>query len=480
MPTPFVRAHPPPAGFDMAAAGKMEMACKDGVKAQSSIAVIHHLIAKIVAGGALAASLWAVAVGGAYAAQNQLAGRIAYLGIDENIYVCRGECAKPECITCPSNGIEVHNHGGALIQAAIRVANGPTSYNWPTFSPDGQRLAYVAINRAPESVLSGIDVYEFARHESVRIYESDRGAPIYLFWLPDNQTISFLVSQRRSLHLMVAKAQQKAQARSLTSGTPLYYDWNQPLNKLVVHTSSANRSEQVFLMSVAGGIGKVETVLTRGRTPFSSPAWSPDRAHLAYIAMVGEEAKLFLADADGKHAHAVVKLLPGDSSFEWAPDSRHIAFTSGEFADHFIFHGLRWLDIADLSVRELTKDPINAYFIAPDSHSIAYVSVPARRPFYTWEVLDLASGKTRHLGNFITTREEAIAYRYFEQLSLSHNIWAPDSSAIVFAGVLIRGEPRNTTGPAPAPLVWIMPIDQSKPRQVGEGTLAFWSPAPAR
>jgi Tol biopolymer transport system component len=431
-------------------------------------------------------------------AQN-IQGRIASVGTDENIYFCEGSCTKPVCVTCQANGVEVRrnapvhaelinvsaqpveaarpqaaaNHG--WVQAQSRAAQN----GLPTFSPNGEKLAYTAAVRTPEGLSSSVEVYDFARKTSTPIFNTTGQPPIYLFWLPDNQTLSFLDSAPEGeLRLMITKAEQSAKARVVTAGAPLYFDWNQPLHKLVIHTSSAGElhAEQIAILSMTDDNQQFDKVISIGYAPFKSPAWSNDGRHLAYVVARDEQTHLMLADPNGSNPTAIATLPDGESSFVWAPDSRHIAFATGEFDNGFIFYGISLLDIATGAVKKLTGDPVTAYFFSPDSRHLAFIGVPRMRPYFTWEVMDLISGTSRHLANFVTTREESISYRYFEQLALSHTIWAPDSSAFTFSGVLLVGETPPSSRFAPPPVVWMMPINGAKPRPTSEGTLSFWSP----
>ena len=61
--------------------------------------------------------------------------------------------------------------------------------------------------------------------------------------------------------------------------------------------------------------------------------------------------------------------------------------------------------------------------------------MPAEKPYYSWSVVDVKTGAQKALGNFLATPDESTAYRYFDQLAVSHTIWSPDSSSFIYAGV---------------------------------------------
>ena len=425
------------------------------------------------------------------AAASSRAGRIVFVGTDDQLYTCTGDCAKPECITCPSHGLEVRGnsplHPVRWVQELPEMPQSPPQqrqpppmrYGWPTFSPDGSKLAFSWNGHGPDGNAFGISVYVLAKHETIPIFASRTERIDYILWTPDGKSVSFLVSEPQGLSLILAEIKEKAPVRLIVSGVPLYYAWNQTGDRLVVHTNSGegSRGEHVSLISVTAASQEVIRKLSRGRIPFKTPCWSPDGKHLAYVASDNAESYLVVADADGTHPKSMVSLAVGESSFVWSPDSRHIAYSTVNIGAEMVFHGIKSLDIEKGDSRRLTGEDVQAFFYSPDARYLAFIAVPPELPFYTWEAIDLKSGKTRKLGNFLATQEEAIAYHYFDQLALSHSIWSPDSSAFVYAGVRLLGEPRNPGGPTPEPQLWIVPVDGSKPQSGMGATQAYYSPA---
>src|SRR5579864_4238641 len=92
--------------------------------------------------------------------------RIVILGTDEQLYTCSGECAKAECITCAVKGLQVRatsNIRRVAMNAQFDIPGMPPlrqgpedrpvpmmRYGWPTFSPDGTKLAYSWVGHDPD------------------------------------------------------------------------------------------------------------------------------------------------------------------------------------------------------------------------------------------------------------------------------------------------------------------------------------------
>jgi TolB protein len=411
-------------------------------------------------------------------------GAIGYVGIDDQIYYLPQVSAKPECLTCPSEGTQVRREAGIIPVAASGGAEPKRRqhYGWPTFSPDGSKLAYSSAISDQKGREFGLWVYNLHHRASTQIFQSATERVIYLQWLDDSQHLSFLLAEPDGLSLMLARVEQTAPIRIVMTGMPLYFDWNATADRLVVHTAGSDpeASERVSLMSLTPTNQHVDKILSHGRSPFMTPCWSPDGKHLAYIANYHVEANLVVADADGSHPRSIVSLPVGDNSFEWLPDSAHIAYSTTVVPHDQVYAGIRMVDISTATSRVLTKDPVSAYFVSPNGRYIAYIAVPKEKPYYWWMLIDLKTGKTRRITRFLSTDEESISYRFFDQFALSHRIWSPDSSAFVFAGVRLLVEPDQSLGTVPPPAVWVMPIDGGQPRNLAHGTLAYFSPAATR
>ena len=57
------------------------------------------------------------------------AARIVILGTDDQLYVCAGDCAKVECLTCPVKGLQVRARAG------IRPVSMNAQFDMPDMPP---------------------------------------------------------------------------------------------------------------------------------------------------------------------------------------------------------------------------------------------------------------------------------------------------------------------------------------------------------
>ena len=82
----------------------------------------------------------------------------------------------------------------------------------------------------------------------------------------------------------------------------------------------------IWLASTDGGPPRP---FTSGPKQDSTPRWSPDGKHLAFVSTRGgERPQIYLIATDGGEARRLTNLPHGAANAAWSPDSRTIAFTS--------------------------------------------------------------------------------------------------------------------------------------------------------
>jgi TolB protein len=403
------------------------------------------------------------------------AGRVVYVGEGEDLYVCDGGCEKPACITCAGKKEQAFADNVAPIALSGRLepAAATSQSELPTFSPDGSQIAYASSMQGGR--MFAVNVYDLNRRTTTGIFQTpDR--PIYFYWLPEGQRIFFLASDEESLKLILAEAREAKPVRVLLTGLPLFFDWNQAISDLAFHYTPAEEAgpEQVGLMNVTGHDQRVVKDMARGGAPFRGPAWSPDGAHLAYVIdNKNGQFMLMVANGDGGSPKPMVGLAPTTTALVWAPDSKHLAFSTLKEKGKLSYDGINLLDIGTGNVSTLVSDSVIAFNFSPDGRWLAYIGTTESSN--TWNVIATGGGASRKLCDFVASTVQSIAYQVFDQYALSHRIWSPDSRALVFAGVMLKpGQAPSEQMPPPS--VWVLPIDGQAPRALADGSVAFWSP----
>jgi dipeptidyl aminopeptidase/acylaminoacyl peptidase len=80
---------------------------------------------------------------------------------------------------------------------------------------------------------------------------------------------------------------------------------------------------------VAGG----ESIQLTRTGKDSSPQWSPDGKTIAFLSARGSDSQVYLLSMEGGEAHPLTKLSTGADLVKWSPDGKMIAFTSGVYPE---------------------------------------------------------------------------------------------------------------------------------------------------
>lgn len=336
-------------------------------------------------------------------------------------------------------------------------------YAQPTWSPTGERIAWAEINSQPDGAQGAL--LTAVADGSGRTRTDLLYPPFYLHWSPDGTQLAYLSNwpgagqQTIALRLM-DMAGGDVGGKILGVGQPFYFSWSPDSTRLLTHV--ANR--HLGLLALDGQ----EHVITERTASFAAPQWSSD-GRLLYSIHTDDTPQLVLADASGA-IEQVITFFQGDvrTAFSLSPSGNLVAYTETDapvsvnsFGPLFIF------DLVTEEFEQLAVDPVIAFFWSPVADQLLFMSAAFedRQPWLRLQVWD--GQQRRDLGRYIPSGIFFNQYLPFsDQYAQNMRFWAPDGSAIVYAG---EGE-NGRRG------VWVRNLDASEPRFVTEGLLATWSP----
>ncbi len=403
-------------------------------------------------------------------------GLIAYVGTDGNIYTTNQAGDSPVAITQDS---QTDPDSGAL-----------RFYDFPTWSPVENRLAYQGVTVSER----GIEVAEIftstARGEdSVRIYDSSVDIPLYLYWSPDGNLVSFLTTNINGglLDLQVAES-TGGEVSLVDTGQPYYWAWS-PDQRILAHVGGAadiNPSgARLSLLEMGPNIGEIGYPLKPSY--FQAPAFSPDGSLMLFAAYLDSGGQsLIVATRDGEVRNQLAS-FPGAVAFDWSPSGQHIAYVTSLRVGQGLLGRLTIVDLDDPDeprVIETGADTVAAFFWSPNGEEVAYFvptvfrssSSDAAAPeggeqaqdqlFLSVFIAEARTGETRELLSFRPTRAFLNILPFFDQYQRSTTLWSPDSKYLVLSAL----RPDGTPG------IFVLPTSgQLSERFLVEGTLAFWS-----
>lgn len=408
--------------------------------------------------------------------------RIVFVGNDFNIYVAD-----------PANGAAVAlTHDGGTDHA----------YNFPTWSPDDRRLAFVGYTFQSGSPTEGALYTISPSGENLTpVFKTSQNFPFYLYWSPDSQFISFLANKDSgTIELAIARTDKADSMQEIDTGSPFYWAWAPDSSQMFTHVGGTRAdNDAARLALLAPKAQGTPHSLDAAPGQFQAPQWSRS-GKLLYSTSDGADQAIAIGDISGKDAKKLVT-YPGRASFALAPDSLLVAYILTD-ADTRLPHlgPLRVMDATGENIRLVSEDPALAFLWSPDSSRLAYLTVTVGNNqsnwnFRTlpplastqpekfalppdlaqggqsqvqlhWHVWDRATNTSRIVASFVPTSSFLNVIPYFDQYANSSTFWSPDSRALVYTA-----RDTETSGS-----IYIADaVGDTPARKIGEGSLAFWS-----
>ena len=373
----------------------------------------------------------------------------------------------------PSNRLLIQGVDGNLFTIRpdgterVALTNDATSfrqYLQPTWSPTGQKIAWAEIDNRSGTLTSALTVTQFDGLS--REHFDTPYAPFYLQWSPDESHVAFLSNWLNlnqstatiALRLVDLNATED-RIRTLVEGQPLYLAWSPAADRLLIHIDN----DRLEYWDTAGD----GEALTQTFADFPAPQWSEDGTQLLYARGLPGAQQLILADMDGNLTQEITD-YEQQISFNLNPNGDRVAYAiTPANAATAAFGPLYVVELERNRTRELSTDPVMAFFWSPDGTKLAYLKVDnsAEVVRLRWHVWDGTSSKS--FAPFVPTRAFLQGYiAFFDQYARSMTLWSPDSSAFVYAAV------DETFGNN----IWVQRLDQDEPERVSRGVYVAWSP----
>jgi len=384
------------------------------------------------------------------------------------------------------------------------------TYQFPSWSPAGNEIAVIG------SDFGGGGVYVVADDdgsEMRQLYADAEDRPIYLYWAPEGEYVSFIASHPDGLALQLAPRNGSGASEIVTtSPSTFFWTWVPDGSQVLVHTGfTARQSDDSRLAFVPLDRGaEAQEIVQRGF--FQAPAVAAD-GHFFSYGDVDPTGKRWLSVRDVVRDQQVKLIFhQGVVAMGFSPTAPQLAYISPEVQEDSFYGPLRLVDLESGDTRQLVAETVLAYFWSPDGRSIAYLTLETgARPFdfdgaptaqldpdllagrieqapgaakkvalakersqggeqarisLGLSVVDVESGET----TLLTIFEPSTVFMnqflpFFDQYALSHRIWSPDSSALILP--MEDSQDRD--------FIVVVPVDGGDPLPIATGVAAFWS-----
>jgi TolB protein len=397
--------------------------------------------------------------------ESSASGRIAYVGVDGNIY------------TIAPDG------GGRRAVTRDRPAT-QAGYNTLAWSPDGQ-LAFASANDQGSALFT----VQPDGSERTRVYSGGPNvAPFYLDWSPDGQRLAFLSPSRvGGMTLWLADSQVADSSFAAARGSPSYFSWSPDGQSLLSHIGGAQRDSDEAHVAILYSDHSDPTELPDAPGSFQAPAWSPNGQYFL-LARQASDATDELVLVEGEDRRVLTASGTG-LVFTWSPRGDRIAFSTPSLHTSLLYDRVVVMEPASRAGRVMAQGQIAAFFWSPDGEQLAVLRVdqsqsgpqgrliPARSSSslapqsssvrLAWSVIRVDDGAAKDYESFRPTDAFLSLIPYFDQYAQSLSLWSPDGRYLVYADVSDRDE------------TFIRVLDTAQANQpaqrLASGVFAAWS-----
>jgi len=366
------------------------------------------------------------------------------------------------------------------------------AFQFPAWSPDGERLATVGVQDEGAGLFVLDDSASAPSPEVIPspIYRSVAEPPFYLYWSPDGRLVTFLTSEADGLALRAAPADGSSQEGIVRRGAPMYWAWTAD-DRMLIHAGGDGPDGYVGEVGLDGQESR-RTAVVPGR--FQAPAVSSDGTKRAYVVSTDEPEpeirSMVILVEDGRDGSIRRVAVRGPTALGWGPGDGGLAFIAPRERRSVPLGSLDLLDPASSQPRTLLEGDVVAFFWSPDGTMIAALSLPSDQPRQVAsiralpqhdDVLSAAEGGAPLRLVVVAADDGAIVIDrpvrlsetfvgqllpYFDQYALSHHLWSPDGSALVLPLV---GDDGRTH-------ISVVQLDGREPSAIADGEIAFWAP----
>lgn len=330
------------------------------------------------------------------------------------------------------------------------------AWSWPTWSPDGARLAAIELPSGGEDDLAGPARVQILEQDGLRqrvILEPKGQVPIALSWSPDGEQLGVLLQDEETLSLMACPL-DGSRPREVESGAPLFFSWVGA--HLLTHAGDPPRV-------VLHGADEDRLVSDRPGE-FCVPL--EVCGSLFHVQRIGGLSRLMRTQGGQTEALQVLQGLTA-----MVPDGDSLLLSTAGGGQGTPYRGVHRMDARSGLSSQLSDEECLAFYPVPGRGGVLMVRVDSARNCLRWELVD-SGEERRELAAFWPSRETLWSLQFFEHFALSNPPVDPRGEKLVYAGYPAGADPRRAKAE-----VFTLDLDQgAPPLPIHTGSFACFPP----
>ncbi len=352
--------------------------------------------------------------------------------------------------------------------------------NWPTWSPDGERLAFFQYELAGEDVQRtsvGLAAADGARVDEV--YALPVGAPVYMCWSPNGERLAVLAQESRELYLRVVERRGGGPAVTVAQGAPLYFAWHPDSRGLVVNTGGGGLSParaRLIWVRLEAGQATYETLAGAPAADFRAPAWSSRRGAITLALSQSEGSEIVLQSGPDNVRQTIASTGPGPA-FIWSADGERLAFAARSPKFDGAYGPISVYRSDTGSIDQVNEGPALAFFWCPDGRRLLWTGGEMGGRMMNLQLVDTASAERTNLGWVRPSRDVMLLLSHFDQYNQSVQLISPAGDELVLAASIAQEQVNGSVPTVRQIIVRALAGDRVQ-EVAARGRLAFWRPDP--